>query len=118
MRKRILGLGVGAALAVSLIGVTPAAAADASLNVVHGIPGADVNVCVNGGVAIPDFNPGEIVTGVPLPAGSYDFKIVGVADDCDGAAILEANGVELADGKNYTAIAYLDESGDPALCLY
>jgi hypothetical protein len=113
-----LGVGLGAALAVSLVGVTPAAAAEASLNVVHGIPGVDVNVCVNGAEAIPDFNPGEVVAGVALPAGSYDVKIVAASDGCEDAAILEASGVQLASDKNYTAIAHLTEDGTPTIGLF
>jgi Domain of unknown function (DUF4397) len=118
MRKRLLGLGVAATLAVSMLGVGTASAADASLNVVHGIPGVDVEVCVNGAVAIPGFNPGEVVTGVPLPAGTYDVKIVAAGNTCDDEGILEADGVELARGKNYTAIAYLTADGSPTLGLF
>ncbi len=118
MRKKLLGLAVAASLAVSILGVGTASAADASLNVVHGIPGVDVDVCVNGAAAIPDFNPGEVVTGVPLPAGTYDVKIVAAGDACTDAAILEATGIELASGKNYTAIAYLMEDGTPTLGLF
>jgi hypothetical protein len=118
MIKRLMGLGVGAALAVSMLGVGTASAADASLNVVHGIPGVDVEVCVNGAVAIPGFNPGEVVTGVALPAGTYDVRIVAAGDTCDDDAILEATGIELASGKNYTAIAYLMEDGTPTLGLF
>lgn len=61
----------------------------------------------------PDFAPGEVVTGVALAAGAYDVKIVAAADDCSKAAILEANDVELASGKGYTAVAYLTEAGVP-----
>ena len=118
MRKRLLGLGVAATLAVSMLGVGTASAADASLNVVHGIPGVDVEVCVNGAVAIPGFNPGEVVTGVPLPAGTYDVKIVAAGNTCDDEGILEADGVELARGKNYTAIAHLTADGSPTLGLF
>jgi hypothetical protein len=118
MRKRLLGLGVAATLAVSMLGVGTASAADASLNVVHGIPGVDVEVCVNGAVAIPGFNPGEVVTGVPLPAGAYDVKVVAAGDTCDDTAILEATGIELASDKDYTAIAYLMEDGTPTLGLF
>lgn len=118
MRKRFSALAVAGSLAISLLGVGTANAADASLNVVHGIPGVDVNVCVNGAVAIPDFNPGEVVTGVALAGGTYDVKIVGAADTCDDAAILEATGVELAGGRNYTAIAYLTADGTPTLGLF
>jgi hypothetical protein len=118
MRKRLVGLGVAATLAVSMLGVGTASAADASLNVVHGIPGVDVEVCVNGAVAIPGFNPGEVVTGVPLPAGTYDVKIVAAGNTCDDAAILEAAGVALARDKNSTSIAYLTADGSPTLGLF
>jgi hypothetical protein len=118
MRKRIIGLAVAATLAVSAFGVGTASAADASLNVVHGIPGVNVEVCVNGDVAIPGFEPGEVVTGVALAAGAYDVKIVAAGDDCDDPAILEAIGVELASAKDYTAIAYLSEDGTPELGLF
>ena len=91
---------------------------NAVLNVVHGIPGVDVNVCVNGAAAIPDCKPGDVATGVELPAGSYDVKIVAAADTCDDAAILEANGVALKAGKNYTAVANLNADGDPNIKLF
>src|SRR4029453_7571596 len=117
MIRRLMGLGVAATLAVSMLGVGTASAADASLNVVHGIPGVDVEVCVNGAVAIPGFNPGEVVTGVALPAGTYDVKIVAAGGTGYDAAILEATDIELASGKNYTAIAYLMEDGTPTLGL-
>jgi hypothetical protein len=118
MRRRLLGLGVAATLAVSMLGAGTASAADASLNVVHGVPGVDVEVCVNGAVAIPGFDPGEVVTGVALPAGTYDVKIVAAGDTCDDAAILEASGIELASGKDYTAVAHLTEDGTPTLALF
>lgn len=118
MRKRFLGLLVAASMAMPILGATPASAADASLNVVHGIPGADVNVCVNGGEAISDFTYGEVVTDVPLAGGTYSFKIVAASDDCSDAGILAADGIDLAGGKDYTAVAYLEADGTPALGLY
>jgi len=118
MRKRFLGLAVAASLAISLFGIGTASAADATLNVVHGIPGVDVNVCLNGSEAIPGFMYGDVEADVALPEGSYDVKIVASADECSGVAILEANGVELMGGKNYTAVAYVDEGGTPTLGLF
>jgi len=117
MSKRSVGM-VLAALVATLLSATPASAADATLSVVHGIPGVDVDVCVNGAEAISGFNPGEVVTGVSLPAGSYDVKIVGTGDDCDDAAILQAADLELASGKSVTAIAYLSAEGAPTLGLF
>ena len=118
MRKRFLGLAVAASLAISLFGMSTANAADATLNVVHGIPGVDVNVCVNGTEAIPDFSFGDVVTGVPLADGLYTFKIVAAADACTATGILVAADVALTGGKNYTAVAYLEEDGTPTLGLY
>jgi Domain of unknown function (DUF4397) len=118
MARRSVGMMVAAALAATLLSAAPAGAADASLNVVHGIPGADVNVCVDGAEAISDFNPGEVVTGVTLAAGAYDVKIVGAAADCDDEAILRANGLELASGTNVTAVAYLTADGTPTLGVF
>jgi hypothetical protein len=119
MRRILTGVLAGALLlALGGTAFARTAQADVTLNVVHGIPGVDVNVCVNGNVAIPDFNPGEVVTGVALPAGTYDLKIVGVADDCSATAILEATDVELRGGKNYTAVANLMEDGTPTLSLF
>ena len=118
MRKRALGFVVAASITASLLGIGTANAADASLNVVHGIPGVDVNVCVNGAEAISEFNPGEVVTGVALAGGAYDFKIVAAGAGCGAGAILEATGVVLEGGKDHTAIAHLMEDGTPALDVF
>jgi hypothetical protein len=82
MRKRLLGLGLVAALAMGLLtGGGPAVAAGkARLNVVHGIPGVTVNVCVDGTNAIPNFAPGDVVKNVSLAATSHTFKIVAKSD--------------------------------------
>ena len=118
MRKRFVGLAVAASLAISMLGMGTARAADATLNVVHGIPGVDVNVCVNGTEAISDFTYGQVVTGVPLADGVYAFKIVAAADACTATGILVAADVQLTGGKNYTAVAHLEEDGTPTLGLF
>jgi hypothetical protein len=118
MNRRLVGLSLVATLLVSILGTGTASAADASINVVHGIPGVDVEVCVNGAAAIPDFSPGDVVSGVALPEGTYDVKIVGSGATCDQAAILEATGIQLARNANYTAIAHLTDDGQPTLSLF
>lgn len=118
MRKKLLGLGIVATLALGLLGAAPASAAGtAKLNVVHGIPGVTVNVCVDGMEAVPDFMPGDLAKNVALPAGRHTFKIVAQADTCSDAAILHAT-ADLSAGKNYTAIASLKASGTPNLKLF
>jgi hypothetical protein len=117
MVKRLVGLGIAMTVAVSMLGTGSAVAADATVNVVHAIPGVDVKVCLNGDVAVPGFNPGEVVKGVALPAGTYDVAIVPAGETCGAPAILQAADVEFAGGRNYTAIAHLTEDGTPTLAL-
>jgi hypothetical protein len=119
VRMRTVGLITAAAAALTVLPVAPASAGTtAQLNVVHGIPGVTVNVCVDGSNAIPNFAPGGTVTGVSLPAGSHSFKIVAQADaTCSTAGVLSAT-ASLKAGKNYTAVAALDASGTPQLTLF
>lgn len=106
-----------AALVVALMAAPSATAAtDATLNVVHGVPRLTVTVCLDGSPAIPDFTPGEIVSGVPVGAGDHEVTIVADGDPCS-AAVLEAE-VTLEAGKNYTAVAHLTAEGDPTLSLF
>ena len=67
MRKRMLTLAVTLAATLTIFGTASASAGQgkATLNVVHGIPGLTVDVCVNGATAIPNFMPGDVVAGVP-----------------------------------------------------
>jgi len=76
MRKRMLSFAVALAATLTIFGAGTASAGQgkATVNVVHGIPGLDVAVCVNGAKAIRDFNPGEIVAGViHNPEGDNPF---------------------------------------------
>jgi hypothetical protein len=122
MTKRIIGLAVALATAMTLAGTAPAGATGGAqkfaLNVVHGIPGVVVDVCVNGGKAITDFQPGDVVAGVKLPEGEYRLKVTPAGSPCS-AAILSAT-ADLAGGRNrnYTVVANLDDHGSPNLALF
>lgn len=122
MTKRIIGLAVAIATTMALVGAAPAGASGGApkfaLNVVHGIPGIVVDVCVNGAKAITDFEPGDVVAGVKLPEGTYHLKVTAAGTPC-GAAILSAT-ADLAGGRNrnYTVIANLDAHGTPNLALF
>lgn len=122
MTKRIMGLAVALATTMALFGSGSAQAAGHTpkftLNVVHGIPGVVVDVCVNGAKAINDFEPGDVVSGVRLPEGEYRLKVTPAGEACS-AAILSAT-ADLAGGRNrnYTVIANLDDTGTPNLALF
>lgn len=121
MTKRIIGLAVAMTAAMTLIGASPATAGGTpkfTLNVVHGIPGITVDVCVNGAKAITDFEPGDAVTGVRMPGGEYRLEVTPAGEPCRDA-ILTAN-AEIPGGmnRNYTVVANLDDRGTPNLAIW
>jgi hypothetical protein len=114
-RLALAGLGATGLLVALVPPAAPAAAArTATVNVVHGIPGATVNVCVDGGAAIRDFTYGEKAVGVALPAGKHRVRVVAAGKPCSSAAILRHRYV-LDAGRNYTVVAAVRPSGAPAL---
>jgi len=120
MRKRMLTLAVALTAALTMFGTgagtASAGSEKATVNVVHGIPGLDVDVCVDGAKAITDFNPGEVVAGVKLPAGTYHLGVVAAGTACS-AEVLGADAT-VAGGRNYTVVANLDASGTPNLKIF
>lgn len=118
--KRVLGLMAAGMVALSLMataGTASAKAADAKLWVLHGIPGAKVDVCVNGSEVKSNFKYKQRFS-ADLPAGTYKVK-VRAADPgvCAGAVVLAAKG-KLGAGKNYSAVAGLSAKGAPELFLF
>jgi hypothetical protein len=121
MTKRIIGLAVALATTMALFGASPAQAAGTqrfTLNVVHGIPGLTVDVCVNGTKAITDFMPGDVVSGVRLPEGEYRLKVTRAGEPCSAAVLSERADLAGGRNRNYTAVANLDDEGTPNLALF
>ena len=101
---------------------TPAAASDATVSVLHGIPagsGADVvDVYAGDTMLIDNFTPGTLET-LTVPAGSYDLAVFADGEGPgNGTAVLEAAGVEVPAGANATVTANLDAEGAPALNVF
>jgi hypothetical protein len=111
MRSKKLTTGVAAAT-LALLPLTAAAAdhVGAEIVVVHGVPGLEVDVLVDGAAAITGFEFGDVVK-TTLPAGDYTF---GVAATGTTDAILEIE-ASLGAGLSATIAAYLDTNGDPQL---
>jgi hypothetical protein len=107
MRKRTLGLTLALATVTALAASAPAAASDGkpfTLNVVHGIPGVVVDVCVDGTKAITDFEPGDVVTGIALPEGTYRFDVTPAGEPCSAAILTTTADLEGGRFKNYTVV--------------
>ena len=107
----------GALAAGSLLIAVPANADshEATVSVLHGVPGATVDVYANGAALLTDFKPGTLTDPVKLPAGEYDLKVVAAGDGADGTAVIEANDVTVPGGANITVVAHLSADGKPTL---
>lgn len=119
---------LGGSLTLLVTTLEDAAPATATAFVVHGIPGVDlgldpalpVDVSVNGACALPGFTFGEIVGPLDLPAGNYNIAI-GLANEstpCSEDPVIEANGLQLEAGENYSIVAHLSEAGAPTATAF
>ena len=119
MRKILIsGLAAGALIAVSAAIPASAADGDASLSVLHAVPGVTVDVYVNGALTLDDFTPGTLAGPLPLAAGTYSVAIT-ASDAADASApVIGPIDLPLAAGGNYTAVAHLNPAGDPTATLY
>ena len=115
MKKKLL---VG--LAAAALAVIPASAAFGDAHdtgqvvIVHGVPGFEADILVNGETSdLTGLEFGDVAV-VDLPADSYDL---GVAPAGSTDAILAAT-ADVEAGVSYTVAAYLDTDGDPTLGLF
>ena len=116
--RRVISLVGAVGLAIGMVAgfTAPAQAAEtATVSVLHGIPGATVDVYANGEELLKDFKPGTLTDPQELPADTYDLKVVAAGDGADGDAITEAKGVKVPAGANITVAANLTAGGDPTL---
>lgn len=104
-----------ALLAAPLASPAQAASSEATVSVLHGIPGATVDVYANGDELLTDFEPGTLTDPTQLAAGTYDLKVTEAGAGADADAVVEANGVDVPAGANVTVVAHLDADGNPVL---
>ncbi|QTE29299.1 DUF4397 domain-containing protein [Pengzhenrongella sicca] len=121
MRTRLIIAGGAAGLMLALAGAVPAGAAtagNASLSVLHAVPGLTVDVYVNGERTLDDFTPGSLAGPLDLPPGTYTVAIT-AADAADASApAIGPIDLPLAADMNYTAVAHLDAAGAPTATLF
>lgn len=87
----------------------------ATVSILHGVPGATVDVYANGDALLTGFEPGTLTDPQQLPAGTYDLKVVAAGAGADGDAVIEANGVTVPADANITVVAHLTAEGTPVL---
>ncbi len=100
-----------------LFAATPAGAADdATVSILHGVPGVTVDVYANGEELLPDFAPGTLTDPLTLPAGEYDLAIYPAGSDpATTEPAAKADDVAVPAGANATVVAHLTADGKPVL---
>jgi uncharacterized protein DUF4397 len=116
--RLITRLAVALALAVpaAAVAATSATAADgnATVTVVHGIPGTPVDVYVDGAKALSNFTFKTVTAPISLRAGAHAIAVRKAGDPASAAPILTANPT-LPAGANATVVANLTAAGTPTL---
>ncbi|MFI8293453.1 DUF4397 domain-containing protein [Streptomyces sp. ms191] len=113
-------LTAGVAVVLSVTAGAPAfaqpKAADeqATVTVLHAVPGLTVDVYAGDKELLPDFTPGTLTDPMKLDAGSYDIKIFKDGDGPKGTPAIEKT-VDVPAGANATLVAHLTADGKPAL---
>jgi len=126
--KTVLNYAAAALAAFSL--VATAQAQDASVRIIHGIPGQDVSpgvdpalpvdILVNDAICLlSGFTFGSISGPYTLPAGTYDVKIslANSLEPCSNSAVVAAP-VPVEAGENVSIIAHLNEAGIPTAAKF
>jgi len=101
-------------LAITFI-PSSAAVADVKASVIHGIPGAVVDVYVNDGLFLPGFTFGTVTGQVSLQAGNYDIKVYLAGQDPTSSLPILTLAAALSEGQNVSVVAHLNGNGAPAL---
>jgi hypothetical protein len=114
--RTALALTIGALPLAAGLAMAPNAAAadDATVTVVHGVPGLTVDVFANGKELLPDFKPGTVTDALKLPAGSYDLAVFANGQGPGGTPAIKADNVDVPAGANASVVAHLDAAGKPS----
>ena len=111
--KRVLA-GIAAAAAVALSGGTVAAQDAATITLLHGIPGATVDVAVDGEVLLPGFEPGT-TQDLSAFAGQTLMNVEVRAAGTEDVVIGPIAELAVPDSGNWTVVAHLDAEGTPTI---
>jgi hypothetical protein len=111
--KRVLA-GVAAIAAIAIAPGVASAQDDTTITLLHGIPGATVDVAVDGAVVIAGFEPGDTQDLTPFAGttlANVEVRAAGTTDVVIGPVAEFA----VPGSGNWTVIAHLDADGNPTI---
>jgi len=110
--RRLLALGAAAVMILAF--AAPAAAASARITLIHGIPGATVDVKVDGAVIVKDFSFGDKVSLNAFSGTTLkDVEVV-----TGGSIVIVGGDIALPSSGNHSVMAHLDAGGTPKLSVF
>jgi hypothetical protein len=112
----VLVAGLAGGLGLATAG-SAAAADNSTVYVVHGVPGLNVDVYVDGKATLTGFKPGQVAGPLSLPAGSYDVAIRKAGAPATAAPAIEQKET-LPAGANVSLVAHLSAAGAPTLTAF
>lgn len=114
--KRVF-MGMAAIAAVMLTPQTTSAQAAADLTLVHGIPGATVDLVVDGTVVIDAFVPGSLAN-ISSFAGQTLTNVT-ITDDASGDVVIgPIASLEIPDAGSHSIVAHLDAAGTAVISTF
>ena len=114
--KRVL-MGLAAIAAMTCIPQTTSAQSAADLTLVHGIPGATVDLSVDGTVVIDAFVPGSLAN-ISSFAGQT-LQNVTVTDDVSGDVVIgPIASLVIPESGSHSIVAHLDDEGTAVLSTF
>ena len=119
MSKLQSALSILLAVAVAITGTVVTAAADATVYVVHGIPDAVVDVALDGECVLHGAMYQDQAGPRDIPAGIHQITVslTDPMNPCGGEVVLDIP-VQLVDGENVTAVAFLDDTCQPTAAKF
>lgn len=120
MRTTLAVPAIAGAAALALLAVPAHAQSSgaAMLSVLHAVPDTPVDVYVDGELTLDDFQPGDLAGPLELPGGTYTVAITAPDAADDSEPVIGPVDLELENGGNYTAVAFLDADGAPTASLF
>ena len=96
----------------------PAPDAYGIATVIHGVPGLDVDVYLNGNLTLPGFAPDTVLGPILLPATDYEVAIYPAGANPLATAPAISGSTTLPAGANASIVAHLDAKGAPTLSVF
>jgi hypothetical protein len=114
MKKFLTAAALAGAATLAAVPSGAGAQESASVSLMHGIPGATVDVVVDGAVVIPGFEPGTMQD-LSSFAGQTLSDVEVRAAGSDDVVIGPIESLEVPDSGNWTVVAHLGADGTPTL---